>query len=187
MAVVITYDGATPTVGADADTWGGELNTGALAKIKVDLDALATQGNTSEPLASGALPKAGGTATGDIVLADIAPGSIYSAGYRGLPVVSIDADRTFGLTDAGKMIRLTGTTARAWTLPPSASVAFPIGTVIVLRNAGTAAITVTRGAGVSLRMVGSATDANRSLAGAGVASVMLEAANSWVIAGDGVS
>lgn len=48
MAVTITYDGATPTVGADADTWGAELNTGALAKIKVDLDALATEANASE-------------------------------------------------------------------------------------------------------------------------------------------
>lgn len=43
----ITYDGATPTIGADADTWGAELNTGALAKIKVDLDMLnATTANT---------------------------------------------------------------------------------------------------------------------------------------------
>lgn len=40
-AVVITYDGATPTVGSDEDTWGAELNTNALAKIKADLDALA--------------------------------------------------------------------------------------------------------------------------------------------------
>lgn len=48
MAVSITYDGATPTVGADADTWGTELNVGALAKIKVDLDALATEANASE-------------------------------------------------------------------------------------------------------------------------------------------
>ena len=36
----ITYDGAVPTVGADADTWGSELNVGALAKIKADLDML---------------------------------------------------------------------------------------------------------------------------------------------------
>jgi phage-related tail fiber protein len=48
MAVSITYDGATPTVGADADVWGTELNVGALAKIKVDLDALATEANASE-------------------------------------------------------------------------------------------------------------------------------------------
>ena len=38
----ITYDGAVPTPGGDADTWGAELNVGALAKIKVDLDMLNT-------------------------------------------------------------------------------------------------------------------------------------------------
>jgi hypothetical protein len=38
MAVSITYDGATPTVGADADVWGTELNVGALAKIKLNRD-----------------------------------------------------------------------------------------------------------------------------------------------------
>ena len=48
MTVSITYDGAAPTVGADADVWGTELNVGALAKIKVDLDALAAEANASE-------------------------------------------------------------------------------------------------------------------------------------------
>ena len=48
MPVSITYDGAAPTVGADADTWGTEINVGALAKIKVDLDALATLTNAEE-------------------------------------------------------------------------------------------------------------------------------------------
>lgn len=38
----ITYTGATPTVGADEDTWGTELNANALAPIKVDLDMLNT-------------------------------------------------------------------------------------------------------------------------------------------------
>lgn len=48
MPVVITYDGTTPTVDADEDTWGDILNDDALAPIKVDLDALASQGNTNE-------------------------------------------------------------------------------------------------------------------------------------------
>lgn len=39
-ALTITYDGNTPTVGADADTWGTENNL-ALNQIKADLDALA--------------------------------------------------------------------------------------------------------------------------------------------------
>ena len=48
MPVTITYDGALPTVGADADVWGTELNVGALAKILVDLLALAVLSNAEE-------------------------------------------------------------------------------------------------------------------------------------------
>lgn len=63
MTVVITYTGATPTIDADEDTWGEELNDDALGPIKADLDALAAQGNTNEtaistisPVASAAAP-----------------------------------------------------------------------------------------------------------------------------------
>lgn len=37
----ITYDGNVPTVAADEDTWGAELNTG-LTQVKADLDMLNT-------------------------------------------------------------------------------------------------------------------------------------------------
>lgn len=182
MAVTITLTTNVPTVGADADTWGTENNANWTA-ARVDLVALAAALN---PILT-ALLTTGGTMTGDLLLADVGPTGAASAGYRGLPLVTIDADRTFALTDAGKMIRLTGTTARTWTIPPSGSVAFPVGTVIVLRNAGTAAITLARGAGVALRLAGSATDANRSIAPAGQASIVQEAANVWTVSGVGVS
>lgn len=181
MAVTITYDGAVPTPGADADVWGVELNDGALAKVKVDLDAIAAALNTILV----ALLKTGGTMTGDVVLADVGPGSIYSVGFRGLPVVGIDANRTFGLTDSGKMIRLTGTTARTWTIPPNSSVAFPIGTVIVLRTASTGTVAVARGASVALRSNGSSTDADKTIPAYTKAVLTQEAANVWTI--DGVA
>lgn len=47
MPVTITYTGAMPTVGADEDTWGTELNVNALTPIKADLDALASATNTN--------------------------------------------------------------------------------------------------------------------------------------------
>lgn len=187
MPVVNTYDGNVPTYDADEDTWGFELNTALGAQIKPTLDSFAAAINTNETLSNSALPKAGGTMTGDVVLADVAPGSTRSVGFRGLPVVSIDAVRTFGLTDSGKMIRLTGTTARTWTIPPVASVGFPIGTVIVLRNTSTAALALARGSGVQLRIAGSATDANRSITPHGLVTITHEASNVWVASGLGVS
>lgn len=186
MPVSNAYDGNTPTVNADADTWGGELNT-ALGQIDTTLDAYATAINTNTTVSAAALPKAGGTMTGDAVLADVGPGSALSAGFRGLPVVSIDAPRTFGLTDAGKMIRMNGTTARTWTIPPVGSVAFPVGTVIYLRCYSTEAITVARGSGVALHAPGAFVDANRTIASGGSAVIIHEETNFWVISGTGVS
>lgn len=186
MAVTPTITNVQPVIGGSADTWGGTLND-RLGEAYVDINALAVQGNANEIAVAAALPKAGGTMTGDVALADVAPGSTRSVGFRGLPVVSIDAVRTFGLTDSGKMIRLTGTTARTWTIPPVASVGFPIGTAIVVRNFGTQPITLARGASVQLRIPGSATDANRTVAASGQATLVMEASNVWVISGVGVA
>lgn len=186
MPVTPTIQSTVPVVGGSADTWGGTINS-RVGETYTDINALAVQGNDNEIAVAAALPKAGGTMTGDVALADVAPGSTRSVGFRGLPVVSIDAVRTFGLTDSGKMIRLTGTTARTWTIPPVASVGFPIGTVIVLRNTSTAALALARGAGVQLRIAGSATDANRSITPQGLVTITHEASNVWVASGLGVS
>ena len=184
MPVTITYTGATPTVDADFDTWGDELNDDALAPIKVDLDALAVQGNASETLAGAALPKAGGTLTGDVAVGDPTPASASSIGLRGVPVVSIDADYTLVAKDAGKCRRLTGTTARSWTIPPGV---LAVGQAVVLRNFSTATLTILRGAGVSLRVPGSATDANRTLVTQGYATLLQEETNVWVLSGIGAA
>lgn len=187
MPVVNTYDGNVPTYDADEDTWGFELNTALGAQIKPTLDAFATAINANETLSNAALPKAGGTMTGNISLADVAPTNALAVGFRGAPVVSIDAVRTFGLTDSGKMIRLTGTTARTWTIPPVASVGFPIGTIIVLRNTSTASITIARGASVELRIVGLTADSNKTIASQGLATLTMEESNVWVLSGVGIS
>lgn len=186
MSVTPTIQNVKPVVGGSADTWGGTLND-RIGETYVDINALAVQGNASEAAVVAALPKAGGTMTGDVALADVAPTNALSVGFRGLPVVSIDTDRVFGLTDSGKMIRLTGTTARNWTIPPVASVGFPVGTAIVVRNFGTQPVTLTRGAAVQLRIPGSTADANRTLSPSGQATLVMEASNIWVVSGAGVA
>lgn len=183
MAVTPTITNVHPVVGASADTWGGTLNS-RLSEAYADINALAVQGNASEIAAAAALPKAGGTSTGDQVLANVAPTSEFSAGYRGLPVVSINADRTLGASDAGKMIRLFGSTARTWTIPPNA---FPTGSAIVLRSYSSAVLSVVRGAGVTLAIPGDNTNKNLSLASFGQATLVQEDPNVWVLSGVGVS
>lgn len=184
MPFTPTYQDTKPVVGGSADVWGG-INNDRIGEAFVDFTAISVLLNATETVANAALPKAGGTATGDIVLADVGPGSQFSAGYRGVPVVSIDANRTFVLTDAGKMIRLTGTTNRTWTIPPVGSVGFPVGTVIVLKAASTGQVSLVRGSGVQLRADGSATDTDKTIPAYVKATITQEATNVWSISGVG--
>lgn len=125
--------------------------------------------------------------TGDQVLADVGPGSALSVGFRGAPVVNFSADKTLALTEAGKTQRMTGASVCVLTIPPVGSVGFPVSTVIALRNAGTASMTIARGSGVQLRLAGLATDKNCALAPQGMASLLHEATNVWVLSGVGAS
>lgn len=183
MPVTPTIQNVQPVIGGSADVWAGILNP-RLQEAYADINALATQGNANEGAAAAALPRAGGTMTGDVVLADVAPGSALSVGFRGLPVVSIDADRTFLNTDSGRMIRLTGTTPRTWTIPAGVH---PVGTAIVVRNASTAAITLARASGVALRLVGVTVNSNKTLNAQGQVTLVQEALNEWVASGAGIS
>lgn len=183
MPFTPTIQNTFPTVGASADVWGGILNARG-GETYTDLNAAATVINAAQATADAALPKAGGTLTGNVVVGNPTPGGADSIGFRGLPTTSIDADYTFVATDAGKCRRLVGTTARVWTIPPNV---LQVGQVIVLRNFSTAALTVARGSGVSLRVGGSATDANKTLSAQGLASLYQEDTNVWVLNGIGAA
>lgn len=110
-----------------------------------------------------------------------------SIGFRGAPLNTQDATYTLVLQDSGKTVLHTSASAHTWTIPPNSSVAYPLGTVIVLANIGSGVTTVARGSGVALRISGTATDANRNIAQHGIASIFKVAADSWYISGTGVS
>lgn len=109
------------------------------------------------------------------------------AGFRGAPIGTHDADYTFVKDDGGRTMRHTSGSAHAWTIDPFSTSAIPVGAVICLRNIGAGAVTLTRGAGVTLRTAGSATNANRALAQYGFATLLHEAADVWVVSGTGLS
>lgn len=110
-----------------------------------------------------------------------------SIGYRGAPVTTHDADYTFVLGDSATTSLHTSASTHTWTIPPNSSVAYPLGTIIALANTGSGAVTVARGSGVALRISGTSTDKNMSLAQHGIASIIKLATDSWYIAGTGVS
>ncbi len=131
--------------------------------------------------------KAGDTLTGELILAPSSLTSVYAAGFRGVPFATQDDDYTFVLADAGQGKRHTSGTAHAYTVPPNASVSYPIGTALVVRNVGAGVITLTQGAGVSIRLPGSATASNKSLAQWGFVTLIKEDTNDWVAVGSGVT
>lgn len=102
--------------------------------------------------------------------------------FTALPIVTFTGDKTLALTDAGALQRHTGASAHALTIPPNASVAFPIGTVIPLRAYGAGFLTVTRGAGVTLTVAGSiGTDTNVVILQYEYRILVKEDTNVWVL------
>ena len=131
------------------------------------------------------LNRAGDTAV-NLLIAPTRPAAT-SAGYLGAPVNQQDGAYTLGLTDAGKIIRANSAAAIAHSLPPMASVALPVGAAVVFRNVGAASVTITRGAGVALLIAGGGVNKDVVLAPWGLATAVMEAADSWVISGAGLS
>lgn len=87
---------------------------------------------------------------------------------------------TLVLTDVAKVVSLTNAAAITLTIPTNASVAFPIGTQIVLYQGGAGQVTVS-GAGVTIRAQGTKTKMNGQYSVAGLLKVNTD---EWVFYGN---
>lgn len=102
----------------------------------------------------------------------------FDLGYMDIPQVVQNANATFALADRGKHWLKNNTTAYTWTIPLNSSVAFPIGTAILLINdSGTGAVTIARTSGVAL--LNGATDANYTLAVNSAATIVKIGTDRW--------
>jgi hypothetical protein len=115
------------------------------------------------------------TATGTIAADTI--------GFRGLPQNSQTASYTLALADAGKHISIT---TGGVVIPANGSVAFPVGTtIVVFNNSGSnQTISITTD---TLRQAGTANTGSRTLAQYGLATCVKVASTTWVISGAGLS
>lgn len=104
-------------------------------------------------------------------------------GYRSLPFTASTAGRTLALTDVGMGIPTTG----GITVPPNSSVAFAIGDTVSVYNNSGSSVTLSQGSGVTIRLVGTSTTGNRTLAQRGIATLLKVATDEWVATGGGVS
>jgi hypothetical protein len=105
------------------------------------------------------------------------------------PRTDVSTDKTFALADHATMQRHTSATPHAWTIPPNSSVAFAIGDSITLVvPQGQGAITITRGSGVALYLAGATnTNANRTLSGVGLATLLKIDTDTWIVSGLGLT
>ena len=109
----------------------------------------------------------------------------YSVGFREVPQVSKSANYTAVLADSGKHIYhpSTDTTARTYTIPANASVAYPVGTVLTFVNDDSAGVLTIAVDTDTMRLAGAGTTGSRTLAANGVATAIKITTTSWIISG----
>jgi hypothetical protein len=89
------------------------------------------------------------------------------------------ASYTLTSADAGSYIELTSASALTLTVPPNASVAFPLGTEIAFGQHGAGALSVVAGAGVTLRYASTL----NLVAQYSTATVLKVGTDEWIVAG----
>jgi len=139
--------------------------------------------------ANAPLPKSGGTLTGAV--ANLGNGSSVidgggtarTIGYRAIPLTAKSASYQIALGDVGQGL----STSAGVTVPPNATTAFAIGDTIAVYNNSASSITITQGAGVTLRLVGTTTTGSRALAARGLCTLLKVGTDEWIASGGGLS
>lgn len=156
------YNNALRQIMADIATW--------TATNGVTYPVTIANGGTGQTSASAALAALGGLALA----------------YRDLPVTTQAAAFAFADANRGGGINYTGAAAAA-TINPNATTAITTGGFIVVRNNGTGVLTLTPGAGVSLKKNGATVSGTAALAIGGVATLVKWGTDDWTVSGTGIS
>ena len=112
-----------------------------------------------------------------------------AVGFRTIPQNSQSAAYELVLADSGKHILhpSADTTARTFTIPANASVAFPIGTAVTFVNQNAAGVVTIAITSDTMRLAGAGTTGSRTLAANGVATAIKLTATEWIISGVGLT
>lgn len=111
----------------------------------------------------------------------------FEYGYRDIPQNIQNATYSFALTDRGRSVGKTNSTAYTYTIPANSSVAFPAGSVItVFNNNATSNITIAITTD-TLRLAGTTTTGSRTLAPWGVATLYKSDSTTWLASGAGLT
>lgn len=141
---------------------------------------------TSAQIAATYAPIASPTFTGTPLIPDNDTVSAnYAVGYREAPQVSKTANYQLVLADRGKSILMNGTSLTL-TIPANSAVAFPVGTVIIVVNVNSTALSIAITTD-TLTLANSTTTGTRTLAQNGLATCVKIGSTSWLISGAGLS
>jgi len=146
----------SPSSTTDLDATGYEHDavhtnhSGAIIALETKL------GLTDSNAAANAMLVGSGTSTTAWTTSPTVTGT-FTAGVAVGQAVDLDrktADYTLALTDAGKVIEINSGSSENVTIPPNSSVAFPVGTQIVIVRLGAGAVVIVEGSGVTTRSDG---------------------------------
>ena len=88
---------------------------------------------------------------------------------------------TLALTDSGKVVEMNNASANTLTVPPNSSVAFPVGSQILVLQTGAGQTTLAAGAGVTVN----SKDGNLKLSAQWCGVTLIKRATDvWVVVGD---
>ena len=161
-------------------TAGSNLDAGA-----INTEDIATAAITEVKIATGAVTttKIGATVTLTTPVIGVATGT--SLALTGNLVSHIDtneetASYTLVLADDGKIVEMNVASGNILTIPPNSSVAFPVGTQIIVIQTGAGQCTLTAGSGVTLH----ATPGAKLREQYSGATLIKRATNTWIAIGD---
>ena len=173
----------SPSSTTDLDATGYEHDTvhtnhsGAIIALETKL------GLTDSNAAANAMLVGSGTSTTSWTTSPTVTGT-FTAGVAVGQAVDLDrktADYTLVLTDAGKVIEINSGSSENVTIPPNSSVAFPVGTQIVVVRLGAGAVVITEGSGVTTR---SDDDKNKIKSQYSSCVLIKHETNEWYILGN---
>lgn len=143
-----------------------------------------TDGLTTTVAAATYAPLASPTFTGTASAKDELSNT-YNIGWRDCPQNAQTTSYQLVLADRGKQVYMNGTSLTL-TVPANGTVAFPIGTTIMIVNGNSSALSISITTD-TMTLANTTTTGTRSLAQNGVATLTKIAATSWLIAGTGLS